>query len=218
MKDIIKYIRQIPGWLVMLAIFGVLYLTGLHTQVIGQAQRLILATGLMKPKVPVSSEPRPEGAGRSAAQPKGLAPFPLADYDFTLQDLEGKTVTLESLQGKVVFMNFWATWCPPCLAEMPDIQNLYEKVRSDKIAFVMVSLDENPVKVKNFIRRHGYTFPIYRPGGHIPPLYGSGNVIPTTYVLSPDGYVVVQKEGMAQYDTREFRDFLSRMAQTGKAL
>jgi thiol-disulfide isomerase/thioredoxin len=212
-----EYVRKIPGWLIMVAIFGVLYATGLHTQVIGQAQRLILATGLMKPDVPVSPDTKLEGSGSAGPGKNSLPAFPQADYDFSLKSLEGETITLESLQGKVIFMNFWATWCPPCIAEMPAIQNLYEKVKSDKIAFVMVSLDEDPAKASKFIQRMGFTFPVYSPDGYTPPVYGSGNVIPTTYVISPDGFIVARQEGMAQYDTKEFRNFLLKMAQTGKA-
>jgi thiol-disulfide isomerase/thioredoxin len=212
MKNIVAFIRKIPGWLIMVAIFGVLYATGLHTQVIGHAQRLILATGLMKPEVPVSTATKNEEPGNAGPQKNSLSAFPQADYNFTLKGLGGETITLASLKGKVIFMNFWATWCPPCIAEMPDIQKLYEKVKSDKIAFVMVSLDEDPAKAARFVQRMDFTFPVYSPDGYTPPVFGSGNVIPTTYVISPDGFIVARQEGMAQYDTKEFRDFLLKMA------
>lgn len=211
-----KYMRRIPAWLMLMATSGVLYFTGLHTQVIGQAQRLILATGLMNPKVPAPSamersETAPSGSGTNSRPA-----FPAADYDFVLKSPDGNTLSLESLKGKVIFMNFWATWCPPCVAEMPAIQKLYDKVKSDKIAFVMVSLDEDPAKAASFIQRMGFTFPVYSPHGYTPPVYGAGNVIPTTYVISPDGFIAARHEGMAQYDTKEFKAFLLQMAQTGK--
>jgi peroxiredoxin len=167
--------------------------------------------------LPVPTQTSSAGRESSGTQPFDRAAFPAADYDFMLRSLDGETLTLESLKGKVIFMNFWATWCPPCLAEMPAIQDLYEKVKSDNIAFVLVSLDEDPAKAKKFIRRQGYTFPVYSPQGYTPPVYASGNVIPTTFVISPDGFIVARQEGMAQYDNMEFRHFLQKMAQTGKA-
>jgi thiol-disulfide isomerase/thioredoxin len=213
MENIKRIFNKMPGWVYTLVLFGFLYLTGLHTQVIGQVQRLVLATGLLKPKVPELSEATPViQADDSNAPTAPLPAYPVADYDFTLRTLAGETVTMESLKGKVIFMNLWATWCPPCLAEMPSIQNLYEKVKSDKIAFVMISLDEDPAKAQKFIQRLGFTFPVYTPDGYMPAQFGSGSVIPTTYVISPDGHVVVQKDGMAQYDTREFRDFLRSLS------
>lgn len=212
MHKLKEYWNKVPGWVVTLAIVGGLYVTGLHTQVMGQLQRLVLATGLMKPEVPPvqkASETEPS----TGTQPA----FPLADYDFTLRNLQGQTVSLESLKGKVIFMNLWATWCPPCLAEMPGIQNLYEKVQSDQIAFVMVSLDEDPAKARKFVERIGYTFPVYTPESQMPRQYGAGNVIPTTFVISPEGKVVVQKDGMADYDSKEFRDFLLNLAKAAKS-
>lgn len=212
MNKLKEYWNKVPGWLVMLVIFGGLYVTGLHTQVMGQMQRLVLATGLMKPEVPpVNDEVATKESDSS--QPA----FPLADFDFTLRNMQGEAVQLESLKGKVIFMNLWATWCPPCLAEMPGIQNLYEKVQSDRIAFVMVSLDEDPAKAKKFVERIGYTFPVYTPGSQMPQQYGAGNVIPTTFVISPEGKVVVQKDGMADYDSKEFREFLLNLAKTAKS-
>ncbi|GAB3199636.1 thiol-disulfide isomerase/thioredoxin [Pontibacter aydingkolensis] len=198
-------IKDIPGWAVMLAIFGVLYLTGLHTEAIGQVQRLLLATGVKNADVPetttdlsTTSEPTAYTGTRAGA-------------GFKMQTLDGKQVNFENLKGKVVFMNIWATWCPPCVAEMPNIQKLYEKVGSDKIAFVMLSVDEGGVeKVKKFIDKKGFTFPVYMPAGPMPQEFYS-NAIPTTFIISPEGEIVAKQEGMADYDNQEVRDFLQGM-------
>jgi thiol-disulfide isomerase/thioredoxin len=211
MKDIMKKVRQIPGWLILAVIFGALYLTGLHTEVIGQAQRLLLATGLVTPQVPANALPtdgNPPGPETSRGSETA---FPPADYNFGLLSLEGEAVSLASLKGKVVFMNFWATWCPPCIAEMPNIQSLYEKMPAGKVVFAMVSLDKDPAKARAFIARKGYTFPVYTPNGHVPQAY-AGQVIPTTYIISPDGKVVARHDGMADYDNAAFRDFLLALA------
>ncbi|MFT2009918.1 TlpA family protein disulfide reductase [Pontibacter sp. 13R65] len=200
--------RAIPGWAVVVAIFAVLYLTGLHTETIGQVQRLLLATGFKKAEVP-ASEATP-GAAETAAV-LATSPADMVGAGFQMTDLQGNTVNFESLHGKVVFLNIWATWCPPCVAEMPNIQGLYEKVGSDKISFVMLSVDNGgQEKVQKFIDRKGFTFPVYMPASQFPEeLYS--NSIPTTFIISPEGKIVARQEGMAEYDTREVREFLQSM-------
>lgn len=198
--------KKIPGWAVMLAVFGLLYATGLHTEAIGQVQRLLLATGIRKADVP---EPNAVPATTAAYE----ANTPMAGAGFQMVDLQGNTVAFESLKGKVIFLNIWATWCPPCVAEMPNIQSLYEKVGSDKIAFVMLSVDQAGVdKVKKFIDRKGFTFPVYMPAGQLPQEFYS-QAIPTTFIISPQGKIVARQEGMAEYDTKEVREFLQGMTQ-----
>lgn len=201
-------IKNIPGWAVMLAIFGILYLTGLHTEAIGQVQRILLATGIKNADVPTTDEIA------SASENKAFtaAGAPMAGAGFKMVDLDGKTVAFESLKGKVIFLNIWATWCPPCIAEMPNIQKLYDKVGSDKIAFVMLSVDEGGMaKVKKFIDKKGYTFPVYMPASSFPNEFYS-TAIPTTFIISPEGKIVAKQEGMAEYDTKEVREFLQGMA------
>jgi thiol-disulfide isomerase/thioredoxin len=201
--------RNIPGWAVMLAIFGVLYFTGLHTEALGQVQRLLLATGLKNANLPEVA---------SATQLEGTSAGPRADATemvgtgFQMMGLDGTIVPFESLKGKVVFLNIWATWCPPCIAEMPNIQRLYEKVGSDKIAFVMLSVDEKGLaKVKKYIAKKGYTFPVYLPASDFPEAFHS-SAIPTTFIISPEGRIVAKQEGLAEYDTPEVQEFLLKLA------
>ena len=197
--------KDIPGWVVMLAIFGVLYATGLHTEAIGQVQRVLLATGIKNADVPDSEESKREETAIDENMNALGAGFELAD-------LQGNTVRFESLRGKVVFMNVWATWCPPCIAEMPSIQKLYNSVDTSKIAFVMLSVDEGgQQKVKKFIDRKGYTFPVYTPLSGIPAEFQS-SAIPTTFILSPEGTLVARQEGMANYNTDTMREFLGSLA------
>ena len=196
-------IKNIPGWAVLLALFGILYLTGLHTEVIGQVQRLLLATGIKNASVPEQLTVTPASAITSGT---------MAGAGFRMTDLQGETISFESLKGKVVFLNIWATWCPPCVAEMPNIQSLYEKVGSDKIAFVMLSVDEGGMeKVKKFVSKKSFTFPVYMPASQFPEEFYS-NAIPTTFIISPEGKIVARQDVMADYDTREVQDFLKRLA------
>ena len=190
-----KIRREFIEWGVIITIGLVLYLTGLHTQVIGTLQGLVLKTGIIKPDT---------SSGEAIAQ---------ASYSFRLLDSNGNTVEGASLRGKTVFMNFWATWCPPCIAEMPDINQLYNDLQGEEnIRFVMVSLDEDFSKALNFVTRKGYDFEIYQFASPVPQVYES-QAIPTTYVLSPGGEIMVKKEGMARYNSDSFRKYLRSLAQ-----
>lgn len=179
--------REIIEWSVLIAVAATLYFTGLHTEVIGQVQRIFLATGIITPDTEEAS-----------SQP--------ASYNFKLTDFEGNEVPFSEFQEKTVFLNFWATWCPPCIAEMPDIYDLYQKTNKD-VTFVMISLDDDQEKAKKFIARKEYDFPVYFLQSSLPSVYNPKS-IPTTYVLSPDGNIVLERHGMAKYDTEEFREFL----------
>jgi len=212
MSNSISFLRRVPGWFIWVLVLGSLYFSGWHTEVIGQVQRIILATGLIKPKIEQVNKPTPAGPNPES---NSAAALPWASYNFSLRTLAGEIVPMESLKGKVVFMNFWATWCPPCIAEMPNIQALYTKVKSDQIAFVMISVDEDPAKAQKFIHKKKFTFPVYQLNGALPLVY-KGKVIPTTFVLSPEGWIVAHKEGMADYDNQEFRNFLLKLSKTGQ--
>lgn len=177
-----------------------LYATGLHTEVIGFAQRGILATGLMNPNVKeITHVSDNENAG---ATPE----FNKADLSLKLIDRDGNLTSLEALKGKVVFMNFWATWCPPCIAEMPSIDKLHKEM-GDEVAFVMLSLDQDFEVAKAFDKRKGYNFPIYAPGSNLPPMYQS-SAIPTTYIIDAKGNLALTHRGMADYNNAGFKKFL----------
>ena len=194
-------LKKIPGWVYTLTVFGFLYLTGLHTEAIGQVQRVLLATGILQPDLPEN----PADDATAELQP-------LAGAGFRMQNLDGEPVDFTSLRGKVVFLNIWATWCPPCVAEMPGIQRLYETVDTSKVAFVMLSVDEHgPGPVREWIARKGYTFPVYLPAGAFPREFES-NSIPTTFILSPDGQIAARHEGMADYDNERVRGFLRELS------
>ncbi|MDD2474798.1 MAG: TlpA disulfide reductase family protein [Dysgonamonadaceae bacterium] len=188
---------------IIAAIAFTLYATGLHTEVIGFMQRGILATGLMTPKIEAthqdtSNENENEIAASSASTP--------ADFNLALMDENGKTISLTDFQGKPIFMNMWATWCPPCIAEMPNINKLHKKMGSE-VAFIMVSLDDDFETAKAFNKRKGFNLPIYTLQSRRPPMYQSSTV-PTTYVIDANGQLVLTHKGMANYNTSKFRKFL----------
>jgi thiol-disulfide isomerase/thioredoxin len=188
-----KLKRNLIEWAIIMGIGLILYVTGLHTQVIGALQGLVLKTGIIRPDT--SPDVR-------------IGP---AEYRFKLIDQEGNPLEGPSLKGKVVFINLWATWCPPCIAEMPDINRLYGQLQNEEnIRFLMISIDDDFNKAIRFVNKKEFDFDIYQFASPIPPIYQS-QMIPSTYVISPQGKVVVKKEGMAQYNTKSFRNFLQSM-------
>ncbi|TGE26113.1 TlpA family protein disulfide reductase [Hymenobacter aquaticus] len=171
----------------------------------GGLQRGLLATGLWKAETPTLPAPAPVVATSASGYPHNL----------TLLDNSGREVQLSAFRGKVVFVNLWASWCPPCVAEMPGIHALYKKLDPQKVAFVMISLDQNPDKARKLLTRQGYTFPVYFPTATLPAPFDS-NSIPSTVILGPDGQVAARHEGMADYDTPEFKAALEKLAAPGR--
>lgn len=187
--------RTFIEWGIIFGVIGLLYITGWHTQVLGTMQRGLLATGLIKPDIPAETENLPE-----------------ASLEFYFSDRSSSVSSLKEFEGKVVFLNIWATWCPPCIAEMPSIQALYEDMKDNpNVAFVLVSMDEDFEKAKTFMEKREYDLPIYHYRTKAPGTYQS-TVIPTTYVISADGKLALEKRGLAKYDTDEFKDFLISLA------
>lgn len=125
----------------------------------------------------------------------------------------GKTIDLQQQKGKVVFINFWATWCPPCLAEMPTVNNFYEKVKSDtNIVFLAIDVDNRLNNSSAYMKKQGYQIPVY--GGNLdglPTTFFSGT-IPTTLVIDKRGLVVFNHAGKASYDGDEFTRFVTGLA------
>ena len=181
--------KQLKEWSIIIGIMGFLYFTGLHTEVAGFMQRIILSTGLMQADILDEDEQHD------------------ADYNFRLLNEQGTVVDFDQFKGQTIFLNFWATWCPPCVAEMPDIHDLYKKMEGKNVAFVLVTQDENFEKAKNFLERKSYTFPIYQLASPLPSVFASRS-IPTTFVISPQGKIIAKRIGMAKYDTEEFRELL----------
>ncbi|TVZ27097.1 thiol-disulfide isomerase/thioredoxin [Gillisia sp. Hel_I_86] len=175
-----------------------LFLTGLHTEVFGFVQRGILKTGLMDPDVESKS---------TAAE---LSKNPKADFNLSLINSKGERVEMEELRGKVIFFNIWATWCPPCVAEMPGINNMYNDMKGDDIAFIMLSVDNDFQKAIDFNKRKGYDFEVYKLAGSLPPMYAS-QAIPTTYIIDSKGNLALTHEGMGDYDSKEFKAFLTSL-------
>jgi len=104
----------------------------------------------------------PQGAAPAAPADVATTPAPQADHpapDFTLMSLDGTPVTLSKLKGQVALINIWATWCPPCRAEMPTIETAYEQYRDQGFTVLAVNLQEDPRSVATFMQQYKLTFP-----------------------------------------------------------
>ena len=129
---------------------------------------------------------------------------------FSFTDSDGNTVTAASLKGKVVLINFWASWCPPCRAEMPSLNKLYLTLRNDsRYVFLFVNEDEDISKGINFIKKNNFAIPFYQANAVSPELFGG--TLPTTIVLNKEGTIVLKHEGMADYDNEQFINQLKQL-------
>jgi len=127
------------------------------------------------------------------------------------KDASGKVVDLGDLKGKVIFLNFWATWCPPCLAEMPSVNKLYEQFKSDEgVVFIMVDADSDFAKAKKYMDRKGYQMPVYAVASRIPQQLFAGS-LPTTVVLDKHGRISYHEVGAADYANKKFVDFIKQL-------
>lgn len=182
--------RDLIELAVVLSIIAVIFLTGSQAEVFGKVQQVVLSTGVMN-----------AGELDDSVQKN-------ASYNFKLQNEKGEIVDAQTLKGKTIFMNIWATWCAPCVAEMPGINKLYGKLKeNDNVVFLMVSEDREFQTAKDWITKKGFDFPIYKLATRLPDEYET-NVIPTTVVISSEGKIVVKHTGMANYNTRRFRKLL----------
>jgi peroxiredoxin len=129
--------------------------------------------------------------------------------DFTLTDLNGKSWMLKDMKGKVVLLNFWATWCPPCRKEMPDLETLYRRFGPQGLVILGID-DEEAEKVKPFIAQQKITYPVLLdPGRKVNTLFGIEG-IPKTFVYDRDGKIVAQS-----IDMRTQKQFLEMLGRAG---
>jgi peroxiredoxin len=129
--------------------------------------------------------------------------------DFTLTDLQGKTWSLKELKGKVVLVNFWATWCPPCRKEMPDLNTLYQRFKDQGFVILAIS-DEEADKVKPFIAERNISYPVMLdPGRKVNELFQVQG-IPKSFVYDRDGKLVAQS-----IDMRTQKQFLEMLGHAG---
>lgn len=136
--------------------------------------------------------------------------------DFTLKDLEGNEVTLSDLRGKAVFLNFWASWCPPCKAEMPDIEQLYQETKDTDLVILTINSGEGATVAKRFMVENNYTFMVlddYK--GEVSDLY-KVMALPTSLFIDKNGSLIETHTGAMNIDTmREYVELILTQVAVG---
>jgi peroxiredoxin len=139
-----------------------------------------------------------------------LAAVGMTAPDFTLADRAGKTWTLSELRGQVVFVNFWATWCPPCREEMPSMQRLYSKMPKDKFKMLAILSNDKPELADKFAAELGITMPILPDQTRtVGPKYGLTG-LPETFIVDKQGVLREKYIGPSQWDSPQFMQLMMK--------
>lgn len=144
---------------------------------------------------------------------KGAAVVGQPAPTFTLTDLQGKKWNLADLRGKVVFLNFWATWCQPCLKEMPSMAALNKQLPPGSFQMITVLFNDRPEIAWNLARRMGFSFPILVDDGVASRQYGLTGV-PETYIIDPQGILREKFIGPEEWNSQAALDLLARYLPT----
>jgi peroxiredoxin len=143
--------------------------------------------------------PRVTAAFTEAGLPVLREAVPLADFSLPLTD--GTNINTEKLRGKVVFLNFWATWCGPCREEMPSMEALYRRFKDRGLQILAVNVQESPRQAAAFMDQWGLTFPVALDSrGNVGNTYGV-MAIPTTYIINQEGEIISRVVGSLNWDT-----------------
>lgn len=132
----------------------------------------------------------------------------LDDYDWQLVDEHGAAYDFNDAKGKVVFVNFWATWCPPCIAEMPSMEKLYQSYKDD-VVFLFVSNEKQEV-ISEFKTKNSYDFLVYASVSPSPDLFKTSS-IPRTFVVDKQGHIAIDKSGAADWNSKKVRNVLDEL-------
>jgi peroxiredoxin len=130
-------------------------------------------------------------------------------HDFAGDMMDGKTVNLKDYRGRFVLLNFWATWCSPCLKEMPDLEKAYRQMGQEKLVVLAVGMGESVEKIKAFFNKYGFSFPLLADKKmEITKLYGVRN-IPVTYLIDPAGIVLGRALGIRDWASPDLFAFIN---------
>ncbi|GGH38956.1 hypothetical protein GCM10011364_08040 [Mangrovimonas yunxiaonensis] len=137
----------------------------------------------------------------------------LSDYNWSLIDENGKGFNFEAAKGKVVVINFWATWCPPCIAEMPSLDNLYLEYKDHKDVVLLYVTNDAPQKTQRFKKKNGYQFEVFRPVTAYPEAFDV-NTIPRTFIVDKSGTIVLDKTGAANWNSKAIKQIITTLVET----
>jgi len=132
----------------------------------------------------------------------------LKDYNWNLASLDSGKVNFSKSEGKIIIINFWATWCPPCVAEMPELQELYDTY-GDRVDFYFITNEESKT-INFFLDKKGYDLPVYIQIEQSPQVLESSS-LPTTYLISKSGEIVMRKTGAASWNSDKVHQVLDKL-------
>ena len=219
--QVVRYTVKAGG--VLLILMGVLMLTGKMNAVTGYLSRIsqpVQKESVSEEETAEETESAAQETGETTAQETGERPK-IPAPDFTLTDQFGNTHTLEDYRGKTIFLNFWATWCPPCRAEMPDIQALYENREEEgENALVVLGVaapnygqETDAEGIAAFMEENGYTYPVLMDeDGALTAAYGIYSY-PTTFMIDREGNVFGYVSGQL---TMEMMESIVRQTMEGE--
>lgn len=177
----------------------------MQRRVTRQVTTIIVALGLLvMGKVTEAREHLFEAMGMAQVPPK-VAP------DFTLPTVDGQQVSLEDYRGKVVFLNFWATWCIPCREEMPALERLYQVYQAQDFAVISIDLKESADQVRAFFQKHALSFPalLDQNGSVFRDYLVAG--MPTTYLIGRDGMLLARGVGGRDWTRAEALELIKEL-------
>lgn len=180
------------------------------------AVAMVIATGFWKIEKSREEPLRPMDKRTARADNKKASEKPpmegLMAPDFTLPTLDGKEMKLSDYAGKIVFLNIWATWCPPCKEEMPSMQKLYEMMRGRDFVMLTISIDEKKEAVEAFMKEMSLTFPVgLDPQQKVSAQYRITGV-PESYIIDKSGMVMHHLIGPGDWSNPEVVSALGNMA------
>ncbi len=173
---------------------------------------IILALAMLLTGCQVVSRPSPEANPASAATsptPEGTQVGNLAP-DFQLQNLVGQVISLSDLNGKPVLINFWATWCPPCRDEMPDLEKIYEEWSDKGLMLLAINVGESPALVKEFLETHNFSVPVFLDTERSVSEKYNITGIPTTFFIDKHGIIGGKRVG-AFSNKEEIEGYLGKI-------
>lgn len=152
-----------------------------------------------------------DGSDIPTAEALGLEEILAEAPSFTLKDTEGRDVSLEDFRGQYVLLNFWATWCPPCVKEMPALEEVHNKFSGKGLKVVAINDYESPKKAINYVKDGGYTFLVLTdPPGKTSEAY-KAMVLPMTFIIDPEGRAIARAVGYRDWAGEGYIKYLEEL-------
>ena len=166
----------------------------------------IILGGMMEPSSAFQADAKIDGREADRLfQDLGVFNIPriLPPVDFELMDLNNRKVRLSDLKGKIVFLNFWASWCYPCRIEMPSMERLHRRFKDKDFVIVAINLQEPASRVKEFFKENNLTFiTLLDSTGEVGARFGISS-LPTTFIMDKEGRIIGGALGAREWDTKE---------------